>query len=445
MPADMREVLHDAAARDEDGPDVDAILARAGRLRARRRVAAGVAVLVPLAVLAFAVLPGRVDVGLVDRPTGSVLEVLTAEEQVAAAFLEDGTPVFVSNLGADGVAVLDARVPYQPIGPGVDVLALWCPSAGLFAEVPGGSEFTPDGQYLAGPAPSGLLPYRVEQLDSRRVRVGERGSAPARASDAAARAESARQGHDCGGHEAPIAQQARWHYAEHAARAPSPREALESTDHGRVVVWGTLEYVGIQSPRLCEHTDVDQAKPTEVQCDSDDAITTSLPPRQTEQPDLVWGYRGVLLLDVQGGEVAHVTVAGVVGEHWGLFRGERTVRGTLMPSDTSPDFVSVLGNPQEGSDPDLYVQVDYSEPAGLWLTDEAAVTGRSMLAGTDDPRPVPVERLLAAAENGEPVRLDVTVRNRDGVIIRIEEVPSSADVSPGVTEEPPPGQDPGQP
>lgn len=427
MPADMRAVLHDAAARDDDGPDVEAILARAGRLRARRRViAAGVAVLVPLAVLAAVLVPGRVDVGLVDRPAASGLEVPTGEEQVAAAFLDDGTPVFVSNLGADGVAVLDARVPYQPISDGVDVLALWCPPAGLFIEVPRESAFAPDGQYLTGPAPSGLVPYGVEQLDSG-LRVGEAGSALPRPTDAAADAQSLGQGLlDCGGHVALAEQQARWHYSEHAARAPSPREALESIENGRVIVWGTLEHVGGQSPRLCEHTGVDQEAPTEVQCDGDDAVTTALPPRQTEQPDpdLVWGFQGVLVLDVQGGEVTQVTVAAVVGEYWGWFRGERTVRGTLMPSNASPDLVEVLGIPREGNDPDLYLQVDDSEPAELWLTGEAAVTGRSMLAGTDDPRPVPVALLFAAAETGEPVRLDVTVRNRDGVITRIEEVPS---------------------
>lgn len=81
----------------------------------------------------------------------------------------------------------------------------------------------------------------------------------------------------------------------------------------------------------------------------------------------------------------------------------------------------------------------------MWLTDEAAVTGRSVLAGTDDPRPVPLERLFAAAEAGEPVRLDVTVRGRDGVIVGIEEVPSDTGESPGRNGGSRRGQEPGQP
>lgn len=415
MPADFREMLHRAALRDESGPDIETVLARAGRLRAgRRTVVTGVAALAPLMILAALLLPDRIDVGLVGAPPGTILEIPDSDEGVRAAFLEDGTPVFVANLGAVEAAVLDARVPYQPLGERIDLLVAWCPPSGRFQEPRYGSEFAPDGTHLNGPAPTGLLAYRLAVEQASQVRVQERGSPRPRSEDPGA---SPMRGPEC----APAGTgpaKGRWHYAEDTDRAPSPREALTLVSDGRVVVRGTLEYVGSQPPEMCDDTGAVDAGVEGPQCHRPHSLSTVLPALD-DDPDRYRGYQGVLVLEVASGEVVGVTLTAGVRVYGG-WTGEQVTRGILRPTDAG---VSVaLGAPRDAR-PDVHVELDDGEFAGLFLTDEVTIIGRSLLTGTHEPQPVTRDQLIAAARADHPIPLEITMRRMDQTIVRVEELP----------------------
>jgi hypothetical protein len=89
--------------------------------------------------------------------------------EAIAAYLEDGTPVFVSHPEDGEVYVLEA---FDGHGPGgVQEMVHWCPSAQQFAEARHGTRFNAYGDYAGGPAPRPLLDVPSEAVDDARVRV----------------------------------------------------------------------------------------------------------------------------------------------------------------------------------------------------------------------------------------------------------------------------------
>jgi hypothetical protein len=99
---------------------------------------------------------------------------------VVAVQLADGTPVFVSQPVPGDVLVLDAVDPH--IGTGVRKVLVFCRPSAVFEDPRDGSRFDQWGNWLGGPAPSGLALYPSEPTrDGHTVEVvGDRGPAPAR-------------------------------------------------------------------------------------------------------------------------------------------------------------------------------------------------------------------------------------------------------------------------
>lgn len=178
-----------AALRDE-ARELVARMSRPGEVRGSgspRRfaaVAAGMAV----AVAATVVLVGdEGGIPVIDGVAGdpaapvAVDGVLPVPEEgdVLAAYLEDGSPVFVAYPEAGEVLVLDALGTHDP---GFGKLVAYCPSSGWFEDLYHGAKFTIWGDWVGGPAPSGLPAYPVElAADAATVRVtGPAGEAPAR-------------------------------------------------------------------------------------------------------------------------------------------------------------------------------------------------------------------------------------------------------------------------
>jgi hypothetical protein len=85
------------------------------------------------------------------------------------AYLEDGTPVFVSHPEDGEVYVLVAFDGHTPGG--VQEMVHWCPSSQQFSEARHGTRFNAFGDYVGGPAPRPLLDVPAEPLDDGRVRV----------------------------------------------------------------------------------------------------------------------------------------------------------------------------------------------------------------------------------------------------------------------------------
>jgi len=76
------------------------------------------------------------------------------EEGAVPVYLSDGRPAFVVRT-ADGVTVVDARPPLVAGEPGR--LVIWC--NGAFADIIGRASYAPDGELIAGSAPTGLIVY----------------------------------------------------------------------------------------------------------------------------------------------------------------------------------------------------------------------------------------------------------------------------------------------
>lgn len=345
---EVRELVTTAVGAPPGEPDLVKVARRARVLRRRRRLAAGVAgALVPLLALVVVLLPDRGGVEFADEPAAKILDVPESGQGPAPVLLDDGTPVFVADQG-DEVVVLDARVPYDGPFVGLDVLVVWCETSGLFEESPGGSRFAPDGTYLGGPAPGGLVAYEIDHLDDRRIRVTGRGEVPPRPEDLdAARQQAGARGQRCLNLAAED-WQARWHWADQAGQAPPPAEALDGTEEGRVVVWGTLEYAGTQPPRLCEHTGLGlRFDDVTVQCDGDDAVDTALPATRVDDPGVVRGYQGVLALEVRDGVVARVALTGGVTEYGGSVRRQHTPAEELLGRTFTSVEVTEDGQPRE--------------------------------------------------------------------------------------------------
>jgi hypothetical protein len=146
-------------------------------------VAAGlglVAVIVAVAMLAGAD-PRTLEIDpLVPVPAeeGGALPVPGVGD-VLAVQLADGTPVFVTQPEPGEVLVLDAVDTHIP---GMEKLLVFCRASAMFEDPRHGSRFDQRGNWLGGPAPTGLALYPSElDADGRTVRVvGTSGTAPAR-------------------------------------------------------------------------------------------------------------------------------------------------------------------------------------------------------------------------------------------------------------------------
>jgi hypothetical protein len=177
----------------------DELLGAARHRRERRRsVAAGG--LVALVLLVGAVVLGpllgddgpRIDaIGSDEDQVRAVLDV-PADGEVAAAWLDDGTPVFVSSVGEE-VLVLD---PVMEGGRWVPSLAVHCDrGAGpaVFQGPQHGQLWDLRGRYLGGPAPADLGRYEGRAAGDGQVAVlGDRIAAEGRSQD-----EDARGGPGC--------------------------------------------------------------------------------------------------------------------------------------------------------------------------------------------------------------------------------------------------------
>ena len=107
--------------------------------------------------------PVRGDLGTLDVPP---------EGTAAAAFLDDGRPVFVVNDSVLGIWVLDAQAPRVPTGLGATVA--WCADSGMLVDTASGSAYAANGELRWGPAATGLISFasRPAADDQSRVVVG---------------------------------------------------------------------------------------------------------------------------------------------------------------------------------------------------------------------------------------------------------------------------------
>ncbi len=140
-------------------------------IRARTRAATiAVAFAVSIAALAVA--------WIVVRPlhreqivsAGSDVLDVPAIDEVAPANLADGRPVFVVHHNEGTVSVVDGFSTHVPWG--LAKVVAWCSTSRTFDDVFHGAKWNEDGDYLVGPAPTGLTTYETTILGDGQVKVG---------------------------------------------------------------------------------------------------------------------------------------------------------------------------------------------------------------------------------------------------------------------------------
>ncbi|MDP9343438.1 MAG: hypothetical protein M3Q23_15365 [Actinomycetota bacterium] len=121
-------------------------------------------------LLVWAFGPGRNRAG---PASGSPVLDVPPVGQTAPELLSDGHPVFVVHREDGAIGVVDAVSTHVPFG--IRKLVGWCPSSRTFDDPFHGSKWNELGDYLLGPAPTGLITYESTPIpgDPRRVRVGE--------------------------------------------------------------------------------------------------------------------------------------------------------------------------------------------------------------------------------------------------------------------------------
>lgn len=115
--------------------------------------------------------PAVPDRDTVSEPVAvdGVLPVPSVGEAIAA-YLEDGTPVFVSHPEEGDVRVVGALNPHVHAWDGK--LVAYCPSSGWFEDLRHGSRFNAWGDWMGGPAPSALPDHEADvSVDGQTVRV----------------------------------------------------------------------------------------------------------------------------------------------------------------------------------------------------------------------------------------------------------------------------------
>lgn len=171
----IRVLLHDAAGLGNDDPDLAAIARRSRRLRRRRRtaaVAAGLAVPLLAAAIVWPVVQPGTQLAPAEAPPDPAVPVPEPGEAVTAWRTEPAgqpfTPVLVVNLRGD-IHAVRALSPHNPFG---EMAVGWCRPVQAFV-VRHGDVFAPDGSYVDGPPPHGLVTYVVEPAGDGHVRIGE--------------------------------------------------------------------------------------------------------------------------------------------------------------------------------------------------------------------------------------------------------------------------------
>jgi hypothetical protein len=167
----------------------DATATYAGDRRGLRRTPSRVrvpvtAVLVVLALASLWAVGGPRPVDVVGQPAGfreTVRLPLPGPGAVSAEHL-GGHPVFVVHDEDGTVRVLDALSPHAPNG--FEKVVAWCRSSGWFEDLWHGSSFDRLGRWAAGPAPTGLAGYTIEQVGDDDVTVGSRERPPERSGEA---------------------------------------------------------------------------------------------------------------------------------------------------------------------------------------------------------------------------------------------------------------------
>ena len=111
-----------------------------------------------------------------DRPS-SARSASPRLRSASAAYLDDGTPVFVTRTEDATVHVVDALDPHLD-----GKLVVHCPTIGRLLEPRAGSTYLLDGTYAGGPSPSDLTSYATEITDDGDVRHRHRARPPQRRS-----------------------------------------------------------------------------------------------------------------------------------------------------------------------------------------------------------------------------------------------------------------------
>jgi hypothetical protein len=168
--------------------------------------------------------------------------------------LPDGRPIFVARHEDGSVDVVDAFSTHAPWG--IRYLVAWCPSSRTFVDPFHGSVFNEYGQYLLGPAPTGLPSYRPPaSSDAGHVDMGILGSPPPRSDDV----RPGLQGPQCAqGTDATVdASGPRLVFVDLSGLQlwDSPQEALASPPGAWVKVEGTVVVPGVGAARLCRSGD----------------------------------------------------------------------------------------------------------------------------------------------------------------------------------------------
>jgi hypothetical protein len=89
---------------------------------------------------------------------------------VAPANLAGGRPVFVVHHDDGTVSVVDGFSTHRPWG--LAKVVAWCSTSRTFDDVFHGAKWNEDGDYLVGPAPTGLVTYETTILGDGQVKVG---------------------------------------------------------------------------------------------------------------------------------------------------------------------------------------------------------------------------------------------------------------------------------
>lgn len=196
MDDELVRLVGRAAGDPHEAVDVDDVRARVRRRRRRRRLAgAGAGCLLVVALVgSLAWFDGRsVTEVVLGEPTargpdghpqlstGEPVEP-PAPGEVQPVWAPDGWPAFVTHDGGQ-VHVLRARSAHPQ---GAAQAVAYCPTAsvdgdaGAFIDLYGDDIYTLDGDWAAGPGPTGLARYDVTRHADRRITVGDQAHAPDR-------------------------------------------------------------------------------------------------------------------------------------------------------------------------------------------------------------------------------------------------------------------------
>lgn len=180
---DLDQRVRASAAAPSGEFDAADVARRVRCRRRRRRVGSGLGAVVLVAAVALGavgVLDGTEPDVVLDDEAAIEPETFPRPEagEVVAITAPDGEPAFLVGR-EDGATAFRA---VEPLPSGMRELVVWCQPAEVFFTPFALSEWTIDGDYLGGPAPGDLLPYRTD-VDGDEVTVGRVQPRPERAAN----------------------------------------------------------------------------------------------------------------------------------------------------------------------------------------------------------------------------------------------------------------------